>query len=47
MTDHILVEQEWVLTTGKMNCEIENFLTIYLKVKYARATEKILRLEDC
>lgn len=40
-------EQEWVLTTGKMNCEIENFLTIYLKVKYAMATEKILRLEDC
>ena len=30
-------EQEWVLTT----------VTIYLKVKYAMATEKILRLEDC
>lgn len=42
-----ITEQEWVLTTGKMNCEIENFLTIYLKVKYAMATEKILRLEDC
>ena len=35
-------EQEWVLTTGKMNCEIENFLTVHLKVINVSAAEKIL-----
>lgn len=35
-------EQEWVLTTGKMNCEIENFLTIYLKVTDVSVAEKIM-----
>lgn len=35
-------EQEWVLTTGKMNCEIENFLTVHLKVTDVSVAEKIM-----
>ena len=35
-------EQEWVLTTGKMNGEIENSLTVHFKVTDVSATEKIM-----
>ena len=35
-------KQEWVLTTGKMNGEIENSLTVHLKVTDVSAAEKIM-----
>ena len=35
-------EQEWVLTTGKMNGEIENSLTVHLKVTDVSAAEQIM-----
>lgn len=37
-----ITEQEWVLTTGKMNGEIENSLTVHFKVTDVSATEKIM-----